>query len=73
MFSLVPRIAPRSILEVPTADTPQTDATLVYREATSIRPVDSGSRAAMAAALAYPPPEPSGQHDQMWQSRDAWH
>jgi hypothetical protein len=56
MSSLVPRSAPRSPRQVPTANTPQTDATIVSREATSIRPVDSGSRA-VAASRAGPPPE----------------
>jgi hypothetical protein len=54
MFSLVPCIAPRSHRQVLTADTRQTDETLVRREATSIRPVDSGLQAAAARAL--PPP-----------------
>jgi hypothetical protein len=46
----VPRIALRPLRQVPTADTPQTNATLVRREAALIRPVDSGSPAG-------PPPE----------------
>jgi hypothetical protein len=50
MFSPVPPIAPRLLRQVPTAEAPQTDVTLVCREAASIRPVDSGWRATAAAA-----------------------
>jgi hypothetical protein len=57
MFSLVPRIAPRPPRQVPTAETPQTNAILVRREAISMRSVDSESRAvAVAAAQIHPPP-----------------
>jgi hypothetical protein len=60
MSSLVPRIAPRPPhppRQVPTAETPQTHAILVCREAASIRPMDSGSRAEVAMARTRPPPE----------------
>jgi hypothetical protein len=39
------------------ADIQQTDAILMYREPASIRPVESGSRAAAEARRALPPPE----------------
>ena len=55
MFSHVPRIAPPPPRQVPTAGTPQTHAILGCRKATSVRPVDSGSRAVVAAARL--PPE----------------
>jgi hypothetical protein len=56
MTSLVSRIAQRFPRQLPTTEAPQTDATFMRREATSIRAVNSGSRAA-AAARARPPPE----------------
>ena len=56
MISFVWRIAPRPASQVPTAETPQIYATLVRREAASIRPVDSGSLAG-TEARACPPRE----------------
>jgi hypothetical protein len=57
VFSLAPHIALRSPRQVATAESPQTDAILMCREATSIRRMDSGSWAAAAATPARPPRE----------------
>jgi hypothetical protein len=49
VFSLLPRIPSRPPRQVPTAKTSQLQATFAGREATSMRPVDSGSGAGPSA------------------------
>jgi hypothetical protein len=73
VFSLVPLIAPRSPRQGLTADTLQTDAILICREAASIRPVASGSRAGVAVVGPVCRRSSSGQPDTVWPSGKAWH